>query len=152
MPAAHDAHERYAYRRAGHALPDLEERLADVRESTSTRSAAPVAGADVERTFRHPRPADALEPDSVVRQLQNMRARQPDTMNTFDESIAHLVAIDSWRSRHADAFQPDFSASMNQHRRSAGKQQDAMRIDVTWPMCIGPSDPLTGISSRHPRD
>ncbi|VWD44078.1 ImpA family type VI secretion system protein [Burkholderia contaminans] len=95
------------------ALADPEGLLADVREIVLTRStAARLQVRDVERAFAHPRPADALAPDSVTLQLQNLREQQPSTMMAFDDAISSLSAIDSWCTTHLETYLPDFSPLM----------------------------------------
>jgi type VI secretion system protein ImpA len=92
------------------ALADPDGLLADVREivlakSTLTR----LQVRDIERAFARPRPADALAPESVAQQLRDLRVQQPAMMVGFDETIAHLAAIDAWCASHLDASQPDLS-------------------------------------------
>ncbi|MBU9693965.1 type VI secretion system ImpA family N-terminal domain-containing protein [Burkholderia multivorans] len=92
------------------ALADPEGLLADVREIVLTRStAARLQIRDVERAFAHPRPVDALAPDSVALQLQNLREQQPSTTKAFDDAIANLCAIDAWCATHLETSLPDFS-------------------------------------------
>ncbi|AOJ95293.1 ImpA family type VI secretion system protein [Burkholderia multivorans] len=92
------------------ALADPEGLLADVREIVLTRStAARLQVRDVERAFAHPRPVDALAPDSVALQLQNLREQQPSTTKAFDDAIANLCAIDAWCATHLETSLPDFS-------------------------------------------
>lgn len=91
------------------ALADPEGLLADVREIVLTRStAARLQVRDVERAFAHPRPVDALAPDSVALQLQNMREQQPSTVKGIDDAIANLCAIDAWCATHLETSLPDF--------------------------------------------
>ncbi|BAX63402.1 ImpA family type VI secretion system protein [Burkholderia stabilis] len=92
------------------ALSDPEGLLVDVREivlmkSTITR----LQVRDVERAFAHPRPADALAPDSVIQQLQDLRTQHPATIEGIDNTIAHLATIDAWCNSHLESFQPDLS-------------------------------------------
>ncbi|RBB35684.1 type VI secretion system protein TssA [Burkholderia reimsis] len=92
------------------ALADPEGLLADVREMVLTKSTVTrLQVRDVERAFAHPRPADALAPDSVAQQLHDLRTHQPTVMAGFDEAIANLAAIDDWCTRHLEAYQPDLS-------------------------------------------
>ncbi|MCA8281047.1 type VI secretion system ImpA family N-terminal domain-containing protein [Burkholderia cepacia] len=92
------------------ALSDPEGLLADVREIVLTRSTATrLQVRDVERAFAHPRPVDALAPDSVALQLQNLREQQPSTMKAFDDAISSLAAIDTWCATHLETHMPDFS-------------------------------------------
>ncbi|MCA8200978.1 type VI secretion system ImpA family N-terminal domain-containing protein [Burkholderia sp. AU33545] len=92
------------------ALTDPEGLLADVREIVLTRSTATrLQVRDVERAFAHPRPVDALAPDSVALQLRTLREQQPSTMQAFDDTISSLSAIDSWCTTHLETYLPDFS-------------------------------------------
>ncbi|AOR70488.1 type VI secretion protein ImpA [Burkholderia stabilis] len=111
------------------ALSDPEGLLADVREIVLTRSTATrLQVRDVERAFAHPRPVDALAPDSVTLQLQNLREQQPSTMKAFDDAISNLSAIDTWCATHLDAYLPDFSPLIRLLRRF---QASEPRVD-TW--------------------
>jgi len=94
------------------ALADPEGLLADVRDivlakSTMTR----LQVRDVERAFAHPHPADALAPESVAQQLQDLyaHAQQAAVMASFGEASAHVEAIDAWCADHLDAYRPNFS-------------------------------------------
>ncbi|RBB37562.1 type VI secretion system protein TssA [Burkholderia reimsis] len=92
------------------ALADPEGLLADVRELVLTKSTVTrLQVRDVERAFAHPRPADALAPDSVAQQLHDLRTHQPAVMAGFDDAVANLAAIDEWCTRHLGAYQPDLS-------------------------------------------
>ncbi|KEZ01932.1 type VI secretion protein ImpA [Burkholderia sp. MSh2] len=94
-------------------LADPDGLLADVREIVLVKSTATrLQVRDVERAFAHPRPADALAPDSVIQQLQDLRLQQPATMKAFDETMSNLAAIDRWCTEFLDAYLPDFSSLM----------------------------------------
>ncbi len=94
-------------------LADPEGMLADVREIVLVKSTATrLQVRDVERAFAHPRPADAIAPDSVAQQLQDLRRQQPATMKAFDETISNLVAINMWCGTHLATYLPDFSSLM----------------------------------------
>jgi len=93
------------------ALADPEGLLADVREIVLSKSTlARLQMRDVERAFAHPRPADALTPESVAQQLLDVRAQQPDVMAAFDDAISHLAAIDAWCAAHLVGNLPDLSS------------------------------------------
>ncbi|KWF37614.1 ImpA family type VI secretion system protein [Burkholderia pseudomultivorans] len=111
------------------ALSDPDGLLADVREIVLTRSTATrLQVRDVERSFAHPRPADALAPDSVALQLQNLREQQPSTMKAFDDAISNLSAIDAWCATHLETFLPDFSPLIRLLRLfQAGEPQGGTR-------------------------
>jgi type VI secretion system protein ImpA len=91
-------------------LADPEGLLADVREIVLTKSTlARLQVRDVERAFAHPRATDALAPESVAQQLQDLRAQQPSAMTGFDDAIANLAAIGVWCAGHLADYQPDLS-------------------------------------------
>ncbi|RQS26666.1 type VI secretion system protein TssA [Burkholderia sp. Bp8992] len=111
-PQANTDHDRDAAlemrMNALQALSDPDGLLADVREivlmaSTATR----LQMRDVERAFAYPRSADALAPDSVIQQLQDLRMQQRELMSAFDESISNLAAINMWGAAHLDTYLPD---------------------------------------------
>lgn len=92
------------------ALSDPEGLLADVREIVLMKSTvARLQVRDVERAFAHPRPADALAPDSVVQQLQDLHTQHPAAIAGFDDTISHLATINAWCNSHLETFQPDLS-------------------------------------------
>ena len=92
------------------ALTDTDGLLADVREIALTRSTATrLQVRDVERAFAHPRPSDALAPESVTRQLEELRAQQPAALAGFDDALTSLVAIDVWAREHLSVYAPDLS-------------------------------------------
>jgi type VI secretion system protein ImpA len=93
------------------ALADPEGLLADVREIVLAKSSlARLQVRDVERAFAHPRPIDALAPESVAQQLRDVRAQRPEVMAGFDEGIAHLAAIDAWCAVHLEGYLPDLTS------------------------------------------
>ncbi|ORC51209.1 type VI secretion protein ImpA [Burkholderia sp. A27] len=93
------------------ALTDTDGLLSDVREIALTKSTATrLQIRDVERAFGHPRPSDALAPDSVTRQLEDLRAQQPAAMAGFDKALASLATIEGWCREHLDVYAPDLSA------------------------------------------
>ncbi|MFC0400791.1 type VI secretion system protein TssA [Paraburkholderia rhizosphaerae] len=103
------------------ALTDTDGLMSDVREIALTRSTmARLQVRDVERAFAHPRPNDSLAPDSVTRQLEDIRAQQPDTLAGFDEALASLGAIENWCKQHLGVYQPDLSALNRLLRRLTG--------------------------------
>lgn len=112
------------------ALTDADGLLADVREIALTKSTATrLQVRDVERAFAHPRPGDALAPESVTRQLDDLRAQQPATMAGFDEAFASLAAIDGWSREHLGAYAPDLSALARPLRHLVGREwQDTLAI------------------------
>jgi len=92
------------------ALADTDGLLADVREIALTKSTAiRLQVRDVERAFAHPRPGDALAPESVARQLDDLRAQQPTVMAGFANALAQLAAIDAWAGEHLGVHAPDLS-------------------------------------------
>jgi type VI secretion system protein ImpA len=97
-------------RNALQALADPEGLLADVREIVLAKSTVTrLQVRDVERAFVHPKPADALAPDSVAQQLQELRIQQRAVMVSFDEALANLAAIGEWCTCHIEGYQPDLS-------------------------------------------
>ncbi|MDN7672083.1 type VI secretion system ImpA family N-terminal domain-containing protein [Burkholderia oklahomensis] len=104
------------------ALTDADGLLADVREIALTRSTAiRLQVRDVERAFAQPRPGDALAPESVVRQLDELQAQQPAVLAGFDEALASVDAIDAWSREHLGAYAPDLSALVALLRPVAGR-------------------------------
>lgn len=96
------------------ALADPDGLLTDVRECVLMKSTATrLQLRDVERAFALPRSADALAPDSVIQQLQDLRTRQPTMMNAFDEALSNLAAINLWCAAHLDTCLPDLSSLMD---------------------------------------
>lgn len=92
-------------------LADPEGLLADVREIVLSKSTlARLQMRDVERAFAHPRPADALAPESVAQQLLDVRVQQPEMMADFDDAMIHLASIDAWCARHLEGYLPDLSS------------------------------------------
>lgn len=93
------------------ALADPEGLLADVREIVLSKSTlARLQVRDVERAFAHPRPTDALAPESVAQQLLDVRAQRPEVMTGFDDAITHLAAIDAWCTMHLQGYLPDLTS------------------------------------------
>ncbi|WP_171914069.1 ImpA family type VI secretion system protein [Paraburkholderia xenovorans] len=92
------------------ALTDADGLLADVREIALTKSTATrLQMRDIERAFAQPRPSDALAPESVTRQLEDLRSQQQGTLTGFDEAFASLAAIDAWSREHLGMHAPDLS-------------------------------------------
>lgn len=92
-------------------LTDTDGLLSDVREIALTRSsAARLQMRDVERAFAHPRPSDALAPESVTRQIEDLRMQQPDVLAGFDAAANSLKVIEAWSREHLGAYVPDFTA------------------------------------------
>ncbi|WP_060160359.1 ImpA family type VI secretion system protein [Burkholderia stagnalis] len=92
------------------ALTDAGGLLSDVREIVLTQSSiARLQMRDVERAFAHPRPSDALTPDSVTLQIDDLRVRQPRNMTGFDEALAALNDIDRWCGDQLGPHAPDLS-------------------------------------------
>jgi type VI secretion system protein ImpA len=93
------------------ALTDADGLLADVREIALAKSTATrLQVRDVERAFATPRRGDALAPESVTRQLDDIRAQQPAVMAGFEDSRRNLAAIDAWSREHQGIYAPDLSA------------------------------------------
>jgi type VI secretion system protein ImpA len=104
------------------SLTDAQGLLADVREIALTRSTAMrLQIRDVERAFAHPRPDDALAPESVTRQLEGLRMQHPSPLTGLDDALASVVEIESWSRDHLSLYAPDLSA-LKRLLRSAGAQ------------------------------
>ncbi|WP_087043925.1 type VI secretion system protein TssA [Caballeronia ptereochthonis] len=92
------------------ALTDADGLMSDVREIVLARSSATrLQVRDIERAFAHPRPNDALAPESVARQLDDLRARQADVFTEFEKAAASLARIDVWTRERLGAYVPDLS-------------------------------------------
>ncbi len=92
------------------ALTDTDGLLSDVREIALTKSTATrLQMRDIERAFAHPRPSDALAPESVTRQIQDLRNQQPAGLTGFDEALAGLIGIETWSREHLGVYAPDLS-------------------------------------------
>ncbi|MBN3815726.1 type VI secretion system protein TssA [Paraburkholderia sp. Se-20369] len=92
------------------ALTDAGGLLGDVREIAMTKSSvARLQLRDVERAFAQPRPSDALTPDSVTQQIEDLRLRGSRVMAGFDAALAALNDVDQWCRDRLDAFAPDLS-------------------------------------------
>jgi type VI secretion system protein ImpA len=92
-------------------LADTDGLLSDVREIALTKSTATrLQVRDVERAFANPRPTDALAPESVTRQLDDLRVQQPTALAGFDNALASVAAIDAWSREHLSLYAPDLSA------------------------------------------
>lgn len=93
------------------ALTDTDGLLADVREIAITKSTATrLQVRDVERAFAHPRPSDALAPESVMRQLDDLRLHGSAKLASFDEALVSVAEIDMWGREHLGVYAPDLSA------------------------------------------
>ncbi|KVF22121.1 type VI secretion system protein TssA [Burkholderia vietnamiensis] len=94
-------------------LADPDGLLSDVREIVLMKSTATrLQVHDVERAFAHPRPADAIAPNSVEQQLRNLRLQQSATISAFDQTISYLTAINTWCASHLESYLPDLSSLM----------------------------------------
>jgi type VI secretion system protein ImpA len=92
-------------------LTDTDGLLADLREIALTRStAARLQVRDVERAFARPHPADALAPESVTRQLDDLQVQNPALLSGFGHALVSLEAVEKWNAAHLEAFAPDLSA------------------------------------------
>ncbi len=91
-------------------LTDAEGLLADLRELPLTRAgAARLQVRDVERAFAQPRADDALAPESVARQLEDLSVQQPAVMQALAAALASLAAIDAWAREQLGTYAPDLS-------------------------------------------
>jgi type VI secretion system protein ImpA len=112
------------------ALTDTDGLLSDVREIALTKStAARLQMRDVERAFAHPRPSDALAPESVTRQIQGLRNQQSAILAGFDEALAGLAAIEEWSRDHLAGYAPDLSALTRLLRHVGGRDVRTVEAD-----------------------
>jgi type VI secretion system protein ImpA len=93
------------------SLTDTDGLISDLREIALTRSTQTrLQLRDVERAFAHPRPSDALTPDSVTRQLEELRMQRPSVLSGFDDALKSLTEIEDWCREHLSVYAPDLSA------------------------------------------
>ena len=92
------------------ALIDPEGVMADIRSITlSSNSALRLQIRDVERSLSIPRPADALAPDSVRRQLVDLRLRANQALTALDETIPILDKLQTWADEILKNTAPDLN-------------------------------------------
>ncbi len=93
------------------ALTDPEGVLADIRGIVISNNAAlRLQVRDVERALSIPRPTDALAPDSVRRQLTDLRLRHNQVLNAFDTASLILDKLQSWANNTLKNAAPDLSS------------------------------------------
>ncbi|MXN73653.1 type VI secretion system protein TssA [Burkholderia sp. 4701] len=113
------------------ALTDAGGLLSDAREIVLTQSSiARLQMRDVERAFAHPRPSDALTPDSVMLQIDDLRARQSRVMTGLDEALAALNDIDRWCGDQLGTHAPDLSVFMRLLNRVGRASTSAPAFDA----------------------
>lgn len=145
------------------ALTDTDGLLADVREIALTKSTATrLQVRDVERAFAHPRPSDALAPESVTRQLDDLRVQQSAQLASFDEALASVAALDTWSREHLGVYAPDLSALSRLLRHLTGgvvradranpeiAAADARIIDEDEDAVSDDSLPASEVDMAHP--
>ncbi|MCO6514382.1 MAG: type VI secretion system ImpA family N-terminal domain-containing protein [Snodgrassella sp.] len=92
------------------ALTDPEGVMADIRSIIlSSNAALRLQIRDVERSLSIPRPADALAPDSVRRQLMDLRLRNTPALTALDKTIPILEKLQIWVSETLKNAAPDLS-------------------------------------------
>ncbi|WP_432259357.1 ImpA family type VI secretion system protein [Cupriavidus sp. TMH.W2] len=92
------------------ALTDPEGLMRDVRELTITGNAAlRLQIRDIERSLGVPRAADALAPESVRLQLQDMRLQNSPALAALVEAAGEAAAIDAWAKANLRQDSPDLS-------------------------------------------
>ena len=128
-------------------LTDVDGLLADVREIALTKSTATrLQVRDVERAFAHPRPGDALAPESVTRQLDDLRLQQPAVMTGFDDALASLAAIQAWSREQLDVYAPDLSALTRLLQHLAGPEtRDTLAIGEHREVAAAPVPYVGGV-------
>jgi type VI secretion system protein ImpA len=89
-------------------LADPQGLMQDVRElAIISNGALRLQMRDVERSLGIPRPADALAPESVQQQLQDLRQQQNPAMAALDQAAAFVASIDAWARQHLPEDHPD---------------------------------------------
>ena len=112
------------------ALTDPQGLLGDVREIVLSRSVITrLQVRDVERAFAQPRPNDALTPESVTRQLDDIRNRKPTKLNGFVRAQAALASIDSWCKEQMGNCQPNFLVLSRLLDRIVGENRSVVAAD-----------------------
>ncbi|MBU9579628.1 type VI secretion system protein TssA [Ralstonia mannitolilytica] len=92
------------------ALTDPQGLLQDIRELAITpKGAMRLQVRDVERALKVPRIADALAPESVLQQLQDLRRKQDPTMQAFEEALGFAVSIDAWARQYLPHDHPELT-------------------------------------------
>lgn len=92
-------------------LVDPDGLLGDIREIVLVKSTAfRLQVRDVERAFAVPRPSDALAPDSVIRQLQEMVINADNAVQSMMQAANIVHAIDEWAHKTLQVDAPDLSA------------------------------------------
>ncbi|QCP55022.1 type VI secretion system protein TssA [Trinickia violacea] len=131
------------------SLTDTDGLLADVREIALTRSTAiRLQVRDVERAFAHPRPSDALAPESVTRQLDDLRTQQPAVLAGFDRALESLAAIESWCREHLSLYAPDLTALKRLLRHVADRSGGSPGPKIQPEIAEGPS----GVTGKQASD
>lgn len=93
------------------ALTDPEGVLGDIRGIViSDNAALRLQVRDVERALSIPRPTDALAPDSVRRQLTDLRLRHNRALSAFDAASLALEKLQSWANNTLKNAAPDLSS------------------------------------------
>jgi type VI secretion system protein ImpA len=113
------------------ALTDTDGLLSDVREIALTKSTANrLRMRDIERAFAHPRPSDALAPESVARQIRDLRNQQPAALADFDEALAGLTGIETWSRTYLGAYALDLSPLTRLLRHVGDQDTQTFEADV----------------------
>lgn len=92
------------------ALLDPDGVLGDIRSIVlSSNAALRLQIRDVERSLSIPRPTDALAPESVRRQLSDLRMRNNSVLTALDETIPVLEKLQIWADETLKSVAPNFS-------------------------------------------
>ncbi|MGE9549342.1 ImpA family type VI secretion system protein [Snodgrassella alvi] len=92
-------------------LTDPQGVMADIRGIVlSSNAALRLQIRDVERSLSIPRPADALAPDSVRRQLLDLRLRNTPALIALDEVLPIVEKLQTWADENLKLNAPDFSS------------------------------------------
>jgi len=114
------------------ALTDADGLLSDVREIALSKSTATrLRMRDIERALAHPRPSDALAPESVMQQIQALRHQQPAALAGFDCALAGLAGIERWSRTYLGTYALDLSPLTRLLRHVGGSHAQAREVDAS---------------------
>lgn len=148
------------------ALTDPEGVLVDIRGIVISNNAAlRLQVRDVERALSIPRPTDALAPDSVRRQLTDLRLRHNPALSAFDAASLTLEKVQAWANNTLKNAAPDLSAlqkimqHLQEHENHPAMKRDAEDApgeeylqDTTLPVSHAATQEVESIMSSRPQD
>lgn len=92
------------------ALLDPAGVMGDIRSIVlSSNAALRLQIRDIERSLSIPRPSDALAPDSVRRQLADLRLRNNPALTALDNTVPILKKLQEWANKTLKTVAPDLS-------------------------------------------